>query len=310
MDTAVARLDWYGCTTFRLRTPEGLVVFLDAYLDRVPEAPNSGVGTDDITVADWILIGHSHFDHLYGAERIAVRTGARVIGSYETVRVLAAAGVPDDQLLPVSGGERIELDEATTLRVLPSLHACTWCDRPVPTIDEVCTGELGVTWHERTHRLQERFWPALAALGEDVQVHLRHAFQSERGDGGVLTYVVETSQGSLLFQDTVGCWSHLLAQEHPDVAILAAAGRGNRDGEPVQTSTAAFVAEQAGWLQAERVVPCHHDDWLPGFSRPTDTAPIRRELATHAPGTELIDLDYASAYPLFGVEPSTPDVPR
>ena len=30
-------LDWYGCATFRLRTA-GLMIFLDAYIDRVPGA--------------------------------------------------------------------------------------------------------------------------------------------------------------------------------------------------------------------------------------------------------------------------------
>lgn len=299
MTATLATLDWFGCATFRLRTPQGLKVFLDAYLDRVPEAAQSGVGIDDITEADWILVGHSHFDHLFGAERIAARTGATVVGSYESVRVLAAVGVPETHLIPVSGGERIDLDGATTVRVLPGLHGCSWSDSPVPAVDEQCIGDLDVAWHERTRRLAERFWPALHTLGDDVRVHLDRCDQGERGDGGVLTYLITTSEGSLLFEDTIGCWSALLACERPDVAILAAAGRGNLDGQPVQGSTASFVAEQARWLRARRIIPCHHDDWLPGLSRPTDTAPIRRELARRAPDAELLDLDYVSGYPIF-----------
>ncbi|MEW6299268.1 MAG: MBL fold metallo-hydrolase, partial [Thermodesulfobacteriota bacterium] len=79
-----ATLDWLGCATFRL-TVGNLVIFLDAYVDRVPSARPTGITTDDITRADWIVVGHSHFDHLYGAERIARATGATIIGSYETV---------------------------------------------------------------------------------------------------------------------------------------------------------------------------------------------------------------------------------
>ena len=70
-------LDWYGCATFRLATA-GLSIFLDAYIDRVPGAAGSGLVADDITDCDWILVGHSHFDHVYGAERIAANTGAKV----------------------------------------------------------------------------------------------------------------------------------------------------------------------------------------------------------------------------------------
>jgi L-ascorbate metabolism protein UlaG (beta-lactamase superfamily) len=92
-------LDWYGCATFRL-TIGDLVVFLDAYIDRVTDAPGTGMTADDIEHADWIVVGHSHFDHLWGAERIARRTGATIVGSYETVRVMASEGVPPSQLMP------------------------------------------------------------------------------------------------------------------------------------------------------------------------------------------------------------------
>jgi len=34
-------LDWYGCATFRLRTA-GITVFLDAYIDRAPNAAGTG----------------------------------------------------------------------------------------------------------------------------------------------------------------------------------------------------------------------------------------------------------------------------
>ncbi|GAA4916001.1 L-ascorbate metabolism protein UlaG (beta-lactamase superfamily) [Actinomycetospora succinea] len=293
-----ATLDWYGCATFRLRTAEGLTVWLDAYLDRVPDAEQSGVGVDDVTAADWILVGHSHFDHLWGAERIAVRTGATVVGSYESVRVLAAAGVPEEQLLAVAGGERVALDASTSVRVLPSLHSCVWSSQPMPPADEVCLGETGLTLQDRTERMRA-LWAGFGAMGEDVRAHMKAADQGERGDGGALVFVVETSEGSLLFQDSIGSWSGVLGQQAPDVAILAVAGRGNRDGEPVQGTTADFVTEQTAALGARTVVPCHHDDWLPGFSRAIDTAPVRAAIDRAAPGTALVDLGYASGYALF-----------
>ena len=79
----------------------------------------------------------------------------------------------------------------------------------------------------------------------------------------------------------------------PDVAILAAAGRGNVDGEPIQGSLAQFVGAEARLLQPRRVVLCHHDDWLPGFtSGDLDVAPVRAELARTVPRADLLDLDY------------------
>lgn len=103
-----ATLDWYGCSTFRLQTA-GVTLFLDAYIDRIPRAAGSGLTANDINECDWILVGHSHFDHLWGAERIAGNTHAKVIGNYETIRILSTLGVAEDRLYPASGGERIVL---------------------------------------------------------------------------------------------------------------------------------------------------------------------------------------------------------
>ena len=71
-------------------------MFLDAYIDRAPGAGGPGATAEDIDECDWIVVGHSHFDHLWGAERIMAATGARLIGGYETVRLLEQAGVPLD----------------------------------------------------------------------------------------------------------------------------------------------------------------------------------------------------------------------
>src|SRR5712692_5456379 len=95
-----ATLDWLGCATFRL-TIGNLVVCLDAYIDRVPSAAPIGISVSEIDRADSIVVGHSRVDHLYGAERIARATDATVIGSYETVRIMEAEGVPLKQLMPV-----------------------------------------------------------------------------------------------------------------------------------------------------------------------------------------------------------------
>ena len=87
-------LDWLGVSTFRLVVND-TVIFLDAYMDRVPGAPPVGMGTADVERADFVLVGHSHFDHLWGAETIARNTGATVIGSYETARIMTNEEVPE-----------------------------------------------------------------------------------------------------------------------------------------------------------------------------------------------------------------------
>lgn len=297
--TTAATLDWLGCATFRL-TVGHLVVLLDAYLDRVPDAAQSGIGVDDIDRCDYILVGHSHFDHLWGAERIAPRTGATIIGSYESVRVMAQQGVPENQLLAVSGGERVQLGDgadSVCVSVYPSLHSCVWTG-PFEQPDVVCLGDVGLMLHEQRARFGA-LTDHIAKLAPEARAHFLAGRQGERGDGGALVFVIHSPEGTLLYQDTCGHWSGLLRNLRPDVAIMAAAGRGNVDGDPIQGSLADFVASQADMCRPRRIVLSHHDDWLPGFSITTDTAPIRRALAERAPASELVELPYNSGYRLF-----------
>ncbi|KAF2150955.1 Metallo-hydrolase/oxidoreductase [Myriangium duriaei CBS 260.36] len=100
-------LEWFGATTFRLRA-NGLTMFLDTWLDR-PKVMPVYLAIDQVKEADYIFISHAHFDHLPGADRLAKQTGAIVIANGEAITCLREAGVPEDQLLPVAGGERIPL---------------------------------------------------------------------------------------------------------------------------------------------------------------------------------------------------------
>jgi Predicted Zn-dependent hydrolases of the beta-lactamase fold len=290
----MATLDWFGCATFRLCV-DGLTIFLDAYIDRAEGAAGSGTRAEDIAACDWIVIGHSHFDHLYGAERIMANTNATLIGSYETIRMMEQAGVAADRMICVAGGETVRLSDAVTVSIYPSQHSCVWSHRQMSQADEVCLGDLGVTWQEQQARMADLGKYMTNQMPKPAIDHLLGSMsgQSPRGDGGALVYLFETPEGSLLYQDTSGHWSGVMGGLRPDVAILAAAGRPNLDGEPIQGSLADFMARQVGLVAPSQVVLCHHDDWLPGFSVPTNVTPLREVIERG--GSRLLELGYVDA---------------
>ena len=246
-------------------------------------------------------MGHSHFDHLFGAETIMANTTATLIGSYETVRVMEAAGVPPDRMLCVAGGETVDLGHDVSVTVYPSTHSCVWSQRGAHRADEVCIGDLGVTLQEQRVRMVELGARLTTALDPLAVEHLLGAMggQSPRGDGGALLFHLDTPDGTVLYQDTSGHWTGVVDQLHPDVAIVAAAGRANVNGEPIQGTLAEFVADHVARLQPRHVVLSHHDDWLPGFSTATDVAPIRAAIARRAPDTVLLELDYVDGSEIF-----------
>ena len=274
-------LSWYGVSTFRLEVDD-TVVFLDAYMDRVPAAPPVGLSTAEIQRADYVLVGHAHFDHLAGADTIALNTGATVIANYESIRLASDAGVPEAQLMAVSGGEPIELAPGLRVRVFPGLHSCVWSGGMLDANADVL-GDDAVTHQQRLARM-----PGGA--------HLPPGLHSPRGDGGALGYLIETRQGSIWFSDTSGYWTGVVDGLRPDAAILAVAGRGNIDGQPIQGSLAGFVAGQAALLRPRRVVYCHHDDWLPGFSHGRQDTSGVTQLIREAAGesVDTVDPEYDS----------------
>jgi L-ascorbate metabolism protein UlaG (beta-lactamase superfamily) len=84
--------------------------------------PDTAVIDSHIKKADFILVTHTHYDHVLDVPHIAVRTHATVIGTESTENVMRAYSVPEEQLITVRGGE--DYDFGTfSLRVIPSLHS-------------------------------------------------------------------------------------------------------------------------------------------------------------------------------------------
>ena len=90
----------------------GKVLLLDTYYDnsRLTFGERFGVKESDITRADAILVGHTHFDHFGDAPPIAKRTGAPIFAGPLPVKYLESQGVPEKQIHVMRGGENIKMD--------------------------------------------------------------------------------------------------------------------------------------------------------------------------------------------------------
>jgi L-ascorbate metabolism protein UlaG (beta-lactamase superfamily) len=75
-----------------------------------------------IKKADYILVHHSHRDHILDVPYIAQKTGANVIGHESTANVMFAYGIPEQQIITVKGGEDYEFG-TFSIKVIPSLHS-------------------------------------------------------------------------------------------------------------------------------------------------------------------------------------------
>ena len=72
---------------------------------------------------DYLLTGHSHFDHSWDTPTWSRYTGAPIIGGLSTCLQAQAQGLPRRQCRVVNGGERIRLGKGVTMRVVRFNHS-------------------------------------------------------------------------------------------------------------------------------------------------------------------------------------------
>jgi L-ascorbate metabolism protein UlaG (beta-lactamase superfamily) len=289
-------VEWFGTATFRVRQA-GLELFFDGYLDRLPGLAPVGLSASEVERADFVFVSHAHFDHLYGVAPIARSTGATVVASPESARVLRQDGIPEEQILMVTGGETVSCGPAASVRVLPALHSCLFAASDLDSAAE-CLGDLGISAQDRRSRAQGIFAGGLSWAPDPVAQAMRTMLDhSSAHDGGQLAYLLQTPGGSALFSGSSGYWPGIFAGLRPDVAFLALAGRPNVSGEPYQGSSARFMLEQVQALLPARVCFCHHDPLLPGLPG-TDVTEAAALLQGEKPGSYLA-LEYATPRPLF-----------
>lgn len=135
-------LTWMSITNWLFEVGNTRIV-TDGYISRIPEKAFSGIGfatasptPPDVPAIqrliaglrtsgkiDFILTGHSHYDHSFDTATWAKLTGARIIGSRSTCLQASAQGVPSSQCTAVEGGEVIPLGEHLTVRVVRWNHS-------------------------------------------------------------------------------------------------------------------------------------------------------------------------------------------
>lgn len=124
------------------------IILIDPYLSRIngPAPPGGGsghalvgdtrhiYGWNDIATpdeaaidahiqrADFVLVTHTHYDHILDVPHIALKTRATVIGTESTENVMRAYAVPEEQLITVRGGEDYQF-KGFSIKVIPSIHS-------------------------------------------------------------------------------------------------------------------------------------------------------------------------------------------
>ena len=117
------------------RVPENLFVASSVFPKDMYTYTKGPYGVDTAAVAkvraamlgsdrlDLLLVGHAHFDHSWDTPAWSRLTGAPMMGSLSACLQASAQGVTGDGCRVVSGGERFDLGNGVTMRVVRWNHS-------------------------------------------------------------------------------------------------------------------------------------------------------------------------------------------
>jgi L-ascorbate metabolism protein UlaG (beta-lactamase superfamily) len=156
-------------------------------------APDLAAIDARIPSADFVLVTHTHYDHVLDVPHIALRTRATVIGTESTENVMRAFGVPEEQLITVRGGEDYQFG-GVSIKVIPSIHS---------PLDH-----------------KHYFSSATAPRGMKAPLTLEQLHP----EGGTLAYLVRIQGHQILAFGGMNYIEREVAGLHPDVVLVGAAG--------------------------------------------------------------------------------------
>jgi len=189
-------------TRFKMNTPNDSVLPSDSR----PLVTSSDILHSDTTAidahihrADFIVVTHSHGDHLFDVPYIARKTGALVIGTETTANFARANDVPNSQILTVKGGEDLALGDIS-IRVVPSLH--------------------GILRHAPNLPQSQGAAPPPRTFSPDAKPPFRG--DQLPGEGGTLAYLIRVGGRQILAFGSMNYIEREVEGLRPDAALIGA----------------------------------------------------------------------------------------
>ncbi len=232
-------------------------------------APDKAAIDAHIKRADFILVTHTHYDHILDVPHIALKTHATVIGTESTGNVARAYSVPEEQLITVRGGEDYEFG-VFSVKVIPSLHSA----------------------------LDHKRYFSSEKAPEGMKAPL--TLQQMHPEGGTLAYLIRFHSSQILAFGGMNYIEREMEGLRPDV-VLVGAGSSRRE---IHDYTGRLMR---ALNYPPLVLPTHWDNFLAPYGA-TQQPPIEtvqsfvQEVKAASPKTKVIVPKYFETIPL---EPAT-----
>lgn len=154
-------------------------------------APDSAAVNKHVKKVDYILVHHTHADHVLDVPYIAMKTGATIIGSESMANLMSACALSQKQMITVKGGEDYDFGNFS-IKVIPSLHS------PL---------------------MEKRYFDS-NIIPKDIKLPLK---LDDYVEGGSVAFLIRIGGYKILTSGSMNYIEKELQGLHPDIAIVGAA---------------------------------------------------------------------------------------
>jgi L-ascorbate metabolism protein UlaG (beta-lactamase superfamily) len=161
-------ITWLGHAAFEIVSPGGTHLLIDPFLTRNPATP---VEYKDLTRyhPNYILVTHSHGDHLGDAVELAKLSKAKLVSVMMLDTFVTKGGLPREQIETVNVGDQVTAGDVK-IHVVPAMHSSEPSGRPVGYVFEFSDGRTlydeGDTWiFGDMSLIQEFYHPNIILMG-------------------------------------------------------------------------------------------------------------------------------------------------
>jgi L-ascorbate metabolism protein UlaG (beta-lactamase superfamily) len=260
---------WLGTAGFVVQT-EKTTVLVDPFVSRqslgavalLPMKPDDDAIAKYIPArVDAVLCGHSHYDHVLDAPRIAKKTGAKLVGSRSTCAWGRAEGVAEDKLVEIPpDGAALTIGDVK-VRFVASVHG------------KVKFGPLRI--------------PQLPGEVPTVKPGAHRVFDYKMG--GAYGLLLEAADVTLYHNGSADLVDAELEGVHADVLIAGLAGR---------RATRDYTKRLVTLLRPKLAIPTHHDAFFAPLERGAHLLPnidvegFESEVRSASEKTRMLAPDY------------------
>lgn len=114
----IMKIIWYGHSNFKIEA-QGLTLLIDPFFTGNPTSP---IDYTDIKKADIVLLTHDHADHVGDSVGICKATGAKLVGVFDTINLLAEQGLDQDRCVGMNIGGTVEMD-GLKIKMVQAMHS-------------------------------------------------------------------------------------------------------------------------------------------------------------------------------------------